>query len=82
MSVLPCLQIVPKTNYSKLIIKKISNQFSGFVFADAGFDVWIGNSRGTPASQKHIGYGPEDDRFWNFTYDFMLVTKTKEFKNF
>ncbi|PAV68735.1 hypothetical protein WR25_15152 [Diploscapter pachys] len=49
----------------------LKNESAGFVFADAGFDVWIGNSRGTPASQKHIGYGPEDDRFWNFTFQEM-----------
>ncbi|ETN75374.1 hydrolase, alpha/beta domain protein [Necator americanus] len=46
----------------------LPNQSAGFVFADAGFDVWIANSRGTPPSQKHIGYGPEDVRFWNFTW--------------
>ncbi|KAK6020324.1 hypothetical protein OSTOST_14026, partial [Ostertagia ostertagi] len=33
---------------------------------DAGFDVWMANSRGTPSSQKHIGYGPDEARFWNF----------------
>ncbi|EPB70761.1 hydrolase, alpha/beta domain protein [Ancylostoma ceylanicum] len=44
------------------------HEYSAFVFADAGFDVWIANSRGTPPSQKHIGYGPDDVRFWNFTW--------------
>uniref|UniRef100_A0A1I7X0X2 AB hydrolase-1 domain-containing protein n=1 Tax=Heterorhabditis bacteriophora TaxID=37862 RepID=A0A1I7X0X2_HETBA len=47
------------------------NQSAGFVFADAGFDIWIANSRGTPPSQKHTGYGPKDDRFWNFTWQDM-----------
>ncbi|EYC00275.1 hypothetical protein Y032_0116g533 [Ancylostoma ceylanicum] len=46
----------------------LANQSAAFVFADAGFDVWIANSRGTPPSQKHIGYGPDDVRFWNFTW--------------
>ncbi|EFP04794.1 hypothetical protein CRE_30012 [Caenorhabditis remanei] len=52
-------------------IPNLANQSAGFVFADAGFDVWIANSRGTPASQKHIGYGPENQKFWNFTWQEM-----------
>lgn len=52
-------------------IPNLANQSAGFVFADAGFDVWISNSRGTPASQKHIGYGPENKKFWNFTWQQM-----------
>ncbi|KJH48958.1 hydrolase, alpha/beta domain protein, partial [Dictyocaulus viviparus] len=49
----------------------IANESAAFVFADAGVDVWIGNSRGTPPSQKHISYGPNDRRFWNFTWQDM-----------
>ncbi|CAI2350036.1 unnamed protein product [Caenorhabditis sp. 36 PRJEB53466] len=52
-------------------IPNLANQSAGFVFADAGFDVWIANSRGTPASQKHIGFGPENQKFWNFTWQQM-----------
>ncbi|CAB3397353.1 unnamed protein product [Caenorhabditis bovis] len=52
-------------------IPNMPSQSPGFVFADAGFDVWIANSRGTPQSQKHIGFGPEDNRFWNFTWQQM-----------
>ncbi|KAE9417008.1 hypothetical protein Angca_007763, partial [Angiostrongylus cantonensis] len=51
----------------------LPNQSAAFVFADAGFDVWISNSRGTPPSQKHIGYGPHDQRFWNFTWQDMAA---------
>ncbi|CAD6186674.1 unnamed protein product [Caenorhabditis auriculariae] len=52
-------------------IPNMPSQSAGFVFADAKFDVWIANSRGTPASQKHIGFGPDDKRFWNFSFDEM-----------
>ncbi|VDL77372.1 unnamed protein product [Nippostrongylus brasiliensis] len=51
----------------------LPDQSSVFVFADAGFDVWVGNSRGTPPSQKHIGFGPEEKRFWNFTWQDMAA---------
>ncbi|WKY01777.1 hypothetical protein Q1695_015635 [Nippostrongylus brasiliensis] len=51
----------------------LANQSAAFVFADAGFDVWIANSRGTPPSQKHVGFGPEQKRFWNFTWQEMAT---------
>ena len=49
------------------MISNILTIISATIFADSGFDVWVANSRGSPPSQKHIGYGPEDERFWNFT---------------
>ncbi|KAK6014433.1 hypothetical protein OSTOST_20183, partial [Ostertagia ostertagi] len=51
----------------------LANESAAFVFADAGFDVWMANSRGTPSSQKHIGYGPDEARFWNFTWQDMCT---------
>ena len=38
--------------------------------ADAGYDVYLANSRGTRYSQRHIEYDPIQDaaQFWNFTW--------------
>ncbi|KAJ1944186.1 cholesterol esterase [Linderina macrospora] len=37
--------------------------------AEAGYDVWLGNSRGNKYSYKHMKYTPDQKRFWNFSID-------------
>ena len=37
--------------------------------ADSGYDVWLGNNRGTWYSQGHVEYDAvEDDEFWMYTW--------------
>ncbi|KAJ2451547.1 cholesterol esterase [Coemansia sp. RSA 2336] len=40
-----------------------------FRLAEAGFDVWLGNSRGNKYSYKHTKYVPSDRQFWDFSID-------------
>ncbi|GMR39435.1 hypothetical protein PMAYCL1PPCAC_09630, partial [Pristionchus mayeri] len=44
-----------------------------YSLADAGYDVWLGNSRGNIYSDKHTMYSKSDPRFWNFTWDDMAM---------
>jgi hypothetical protein len=40
-----------------------------FFFADAGFDVWLNNTRGNRFSRDHKYLDPDcDEEFWDFSF--------------
>lgn len=42
--------------------------FAAYLLADAGYDVWMGNARGTEMSRDHAWIKPDSSKFWEFSW--------------
>ncbi|CAD5223259.1 unnamed protein product [Bursaphelenchus okinawaensis] len=53
-------------------VANLPHQSAGFVFADRGYDVWLGNMRGNMYSKRHVKLNPHHRDFWKFSFDHMV----------
>lgn len=56
---------------SSMWLLNLPHQSAGFLFADRGFDVWLGNMRGNSYSKKHVQMDSESADFWRFSWQDM-----------
>ena len=53
-------------NKSGQLKTPISTPNVGYILADAGYDVWMGNNRGTPFSKGHRKLSSDDKAYWDY----------------
>ncbi|KAG2387909.1 hypothetical protein C9374_000759 [Naegleria lovaniensis] len=54
-------------------VNNLPYQSLGFILADAGYDVWLGNVRGNEYSNRNIYFSQDSKQFWQFTWDEMAA---------
>eukprot|EP01111_Echinosteliopsis_oligospora_P015589 TRINITY_DN620_c0_g1_i1.p1 TRINITY_DN620_c0_g1~~TRINITY_DN620_c0_g1_i1.p1 ORF type:complete len:393 (+),score=102.53 TRINITY_DN620_c0_g1_i1:38-1216(+) len=53
------------------VISDVPSESLGYILADAGYDVWLFNSRGNTYSNTNTHLSPDTSAFWDFSFDEM-----------
>ncbi|PAV83207.1 hypothetical protein WR25_03467 [Diploscapter pachys] len=56
---------------SSIWLLNLPHQSPGFIFADKGYDVWLGNMRGNTYSKSHLKMSSRNPNYWRFSWDEM-----------
>ncbi|QDZ26026.1 lipase [Chloropicon primus] len=50
-------------------VVNLPHQSLAYLLADAGYDVWLPNSRGNTFSRNNTHYDPDSTEFWDYSWD-------------
>ena len=56
---------------SSVFLTNTAEKSLGFLLANAGIDVWLGNVRGTYYSMRHANLTTADEKYWDFSWQEM-----------
>ena len=59
-----------------------ADKAQAFILSDAGYDVWMGNNRGSAYSRGHVTYDRDDFEFWQFYQEEMGTIDVPTFIDF
>jgi len=54
-------------------VLNLPHESLGYILADLGYDVWLGNNRGNKYSKAHLSYRVNSKKFWDFSWDEMAL---------
>ncbi|XP_030835488.1 gastric triacylglycerol lipase [Strongylocentrotus purpuratus] len=63
-------------------VENSASESLGFILADAGYDVWMGNMRGNTYSRRHAWLDPNEQLYWQFSWDQMAKYDIPALLNF
>jgi len=63
-------------------VSNAADKSNAFILSDAGYDVWMGNNRGSTYSRGHVKYDRKDFQFWQFYQEEMGTVDVTTFVDF